>query len=153
MEFAYSQLSMAKQCAPKKCAIIDKLLEQEERIRALAEKNRQAAAKKKQLEEERKAAAEVQSRLSSHQQMEQQERVTISVVRPSKEDELGLGVGERDDRMIVTSIAPGIFDGSQLEIGMIIDSVNGPCPLSFKDALHTLQNAEGRINIVALSRV
>ena len=69
-------------------AIIDKRLEQEERIRALAEKNRQAAAKKKQLEEERKAAAEVQPRLSAHQQMEQQERVAISVLRPSKEDEL-----------------------------------------------------------------
>ena len=79
--------------------------------------------------------------------------VGISVVRPSNEDELGLDVEQRDDRMVVTSIAPGIFDGSQLEVGMIIDSVNGSCPLSYKDALHTLQNAEGRINIVALSRV
>ena len=127
-----SKLSM------KKCAIIDKRLEQEKIIRALAEKNRQAAMKKRGMQQ--------------RQQMEQLERVIISVVRPSKEVELGLGLGKRDDRMTVTSIAPGICDGSQLEIGMIIDSVNGSCPLSFKDALHTLQNAEGRINIVALRR-
>jgi len=79
--------------------------------------------------------------------------IAISIVRPSKEDELGLGVEKRDDRMAVTSIAPGIFDGSQLEVGMIIDSVNGSSSLSYKDALHTLQNAEGRINIVALSSI
>jgi len=84
---------------------------------------------------------------------QQEGRVTISVVRPSKEDELGLGVEKRDDRMAVTSIAPGIFDGSQLDVGMIIDSVNGSSSLSYKDALHTLQNAEGMINIVALSSI
>jgi len=122
--------------------------ELDQAVRRLEEKQ---AAEKKRLEQEKKAAAEVQSRLSAHQQMEQIERVTISVVR-SKKVELGLGVGKRDDRMVVTSISPGIFDGSQLGVGMIIDSVNGSCPLSYKDALRTLQNAEGRINIVALSR-
>ena len=90
---------------------------------------------------------------NNNKDSKQQERVSISVVRPSNEVELGLGVEKRDDRMAVTSIAPGIFDGSQLGVGMIIDSVNGSCPLTYKEALHTLQNAEGRINIVALSSI
>jgi len=96
MEKAYSQLSMKKQCAPKKCAIIDKRLEQEKMIRALAEKNRQAAMKKRGMQQRQQME---QPRLSAHQQMEQLERVAISVVRPSKKVELGLGVGKRDDRM------------------------------------------------------
>ena len=146
MEFAYNQNSMVKPCAPKN---IDKRLEQDKMIRALAEKNRQAAMKKRGMQQRQME----QPRLSAHQQMEQLERVAISVVRPSKEVELGIGVWTRDDRMVVTSIDSGIFDGSQLKVGMIIDSVNGSCPLSYKDAMHTLQNAEGRINIVALSRV
>jgi len=55
--------------------------ELDQAVRRLEEKQ---AAEKKRLEQEKKAAAEVQSRLSAHQQMEQLERVAISVVRPSK---------------------------------------------------------------------
>lgn len=47
----------------------------------------------------------------------------------------------------VTSVDLGLFDGSELKKGMIVDTVNGVNYSTYKEVLAALKNAEGRLTI------
>lgn len=83
-------------------------------------------------------------------------RVSVAVTRPSKDTRLGLGISQENlsSPIYITYITPNsLFDGTELEVGMELETVNGTKYDSFAEVVVSLQLAEGYITIVASSQV
>ncbi|KAL7534254.1 hypothetical protein ACHAXR_005762 [Thalassiosira sp. AJA248-18] len=79
-------------------------------------------------------------------------QVTVVVTKPNKDATLGLGLFQEKgaNTIKIISIALGsIFDGTQLKVGMILNTINGMKYDSFKHGFDMLRTAEGMVTIVA----
>lgn len=79
-------------------------------------------------------------------------RVSVVATRPSKDTRLGLGISQENlsSPIYITYIAPNsLFDGTELEVGMELETVNGTEYDSFAEVVVSLQLVEGYITIVA----
>ena len=83
-----------------------------------------------------------------------QSTLHITVFKSSKDTRLGLGIkkAEGGASLRVESINPGsLFEGSDLKVGMMIQSVNKIPFTSFKNGLALLQEAEGECKIMVFN--
>ena len=78
--------------------------------------------------------------------------VTVTVIKPSKNVKLGLGIGQKAGQsgILVNSIAPGsLFANTDLKVGMTLRSIDGRGYSSFQEGLALVKGAEGTLTIVA----
>lgn len=83
--------------------------------------------------------------------------VTVVITKPSKDCTFGIGmesirVSETSNNWMikVTSIAPtSLFNGSNLEVGMVLRTVNGKAFNTCAECVELLKAAEGRVTILA----
>ena len=78
--------------------------------------------------------------------------VTVVVTKPSIDAKLGIGVFQKTGELEikVTSIAPdSLFAGTELMVGMKIETVNGGRFARFKQCVDFLKTAVGQLTIVA----
>ncbi|KAL9184094.1 hypothetical protein ACHAXT_002180 [Thalassiosira profunda] len=80
-------------------------------------------------------------------------RVTVTVAKPSKDTKLGLGIGTKKGRVRVNSIPEGsLFSGTDLEVGMFIETLNGESYDTFQECLALLKGVEGELTLVAVAQ-
>ena len=77
-------------------------------------------------------------------------KVTVVVDKPSKESKVGLSIQQGDGFIKVSRIEKdGLFAGTELTEGMVLDSINGmECTLT-REALPLFQGVEGSLTLVA----
>ena len=77
-------------------------------------------------------------------------RHTITVNRSSANVSIGLYIQRLEKSIIVTGIeSKGLFDGTDLESNMILESINGIRYSSYEEGKTLLKKAQGRVTIVA----
>ena len=76
--------------------------------------------------------------------------VKITVVRPTVDHPLGLCIVWVGNALKVKSInAPSLFLGTQLTVGMLLETINGEAYATFAEGMELVKNAVGKMVVVA----
>ena len=79
-----------------------------------------------------------------------EETITATVIKPSKDSKLGLGISNNEEGALVTRIAPdSLFAGTDLALGMRIETINGSRFSTYKQHIDYLKTAVGQVVIEA----